>query len=85
MAAGIPWIKTLFLTVAGWLGDNYAEKAEYYTKEAMFATARGITVGYVLNLLILIVVRSDESCLVYTKKCRVELWRRGAYSAGTHS
>lgn len=56
MAVGVPWIKTLFLTVAGWLGDNYAEKAEYYTKEAMFATARGITVGYVLNLLILIVV-----------------------------
>ena len=56
MATGVPWIKTIFLTVAGWLGDNYAEKAAYYTEEAMFATARGISVGYVLNLLILIVV-----------------------------
>ena len=56
MAAGIPWIKTIFLTVAGWLGDNYAQKAEVYTEEAMYATPRGITLGYVLNLLILIAV-----------------------------
>ena len=56
MAMGVPWIKTIFLTVAGWLGENYAEKAEVYTKEAMFATTRGISIGYVLNLLILIAV-----------------------------
>ena len=56
MAVGVPWIKTIFLTVAGWLGDNYAQKAEVYTEEAMYATARGITLGYVLNLLILIAV-----------------------------
>lgn len=56
MAMGVPWIKTIFLTVAGWLGENYAEKAEVYTKEAMFATTRGLSVGYVLNLLILIAV-----------------------------
>lgn len=56
MAMGVPWIKTIFLTVAGWLGENYAEKAEIYTKEAMFATTRGLSVGYVLNLLILIAV-----------------------------
>lgn len=56
MAIGVPWIKTIFLTVAGWLGENYAEKAEVYTEEAMYATARGISVGYVLNLCILIVV-----------------------------
>ncbi len=56
MAIGVPWIKTIFLTVAGWLGDNYAQKAELYTEEAMFATARGITIGYMLNLLICILV-----------------------------
>lgn len=56
MAIGVPWIKTIFLTVAGWLGDNYAHKAEVYTEEAMFATARGITIGYMLNLLICIFV-----------------------------
>ena len=56
MAVGVPWIKTIFLTVAGWLGDNYAEKAEVYTQEAMFATTRNITVGYVLNLAILVVI-----------------------------
>ena len=62
MAIGVPWIKTIFLTVAGWLGENYAEKAEVYTQEALFATTRGITLGYVLNLLILIAV------LCYKKK-----------------
>ena len=56
MLAGIPWIKTIFLTVAGWLGENYAEKAETYTQEAMFATSRGLSLGFILNLAILIVV-----------------------------
>ena len=56
MVAGIPWIKTIFLTVAGWLGENYAEKAEMYTEEAMFAVHRGLSVGFVLNLAMLIVV-----------------------------
>jgi hypothetical protein len=56
MLAGIPWIKTIFLTVAGWLGENYAEKAETYTQEAMFATRRGLSLGFILNLAILIVV-----------------------------
>lgn len=56
MAIGVPWIKTIFLTVAGWLGENYAEKAEVYTKAAMYATTRGISIGFVLNLVLLIVV-----------------------------
>ena len=56
MLAGIPWIQTIFLTVAGWLGENYAEKAETYTQEAMFATSRGLSLGFILNLAILIVV-----------------------------
>ena len=56
MLAGIPWIQTIFLTVAGWLGENYAEKAETYTHEAMFAVNRGLSIGFVLNLAILIVV-----------------------------
>lgn len=56
MLAGIPWIQTIFLTVAGWLGDNYAEKAEMYTEEAMFAVNRGLSLGFVLNLAMIIVV-----------------------------
>lgn len=56
MLAGIPWIKTIFLTVAGWLGENYAEKAEMYTENAMFAVNRGLSIGFVLNLAILIVL-----------------------------
>ena len=56
MLAGIPWIQTIFLTVAGWLGENYAEKAEMYTENAMFATSRGLSIGFVLNIAILIVV-----------------------------
>ena len=56
MLAGIPWIQTIFLTVAGWLGENYAEKAEAYTEEAMFAVSRGLSIGFVLNLAMIIVV-----------------------------
>lgn len=61
MLAGIPWIQTIFLTVAGWLGENYEAKAEMYTEEAMFAVKRGLSIGFVLNLAIFIVV-------VYFKK-----------------
>lgn len=56
MLIGVPWIQTIFLTVAGWLGENYAEKAEMYTQEAMFAVNRGLSIGFVLNLVILAVV-----------------------------
>ena len=56
MLAGIPWIQTIFLTVAGWLGENYAEKAQMYTSEAMFAVPRGLSLGFVLNLLMIIVI-----------------------------
>lgn len=56
MLAGIPWIQTIFLTVAGWLGENYAEKAEMYTEEAMFAVSRGLSLGFVLNLAMIIIL-----------------------------
>lgn len=56
MLIGVPWIKTIFLTVAGWLGENYAEKAEMYAENALFAVQRGLSIGFVLNLAILIVV-----------------------------
>lgn len=56
MLAGIPWIQTIFLTVAGWLGENYAHKAEAYTEEAMFAVNRGLSIGFILNLAMIIVV-----------------------------
>lgn len=56
MLTGIPWIQTIFLTVAGWLGENYAEKAETYTESAMFAVHRGLSIGFVLNLAMLIVM-----------------------------
>ena len=56
MLAGIPWIQTIFLTVAGWLGENYANKAESYTHDAMFAVTRGLSIGFVLNLAMLILL-----------------------------
>lgn len=56
MLAGIPWIQTIFLTVAGWLGENYAEKAELYTENAMFAVNRGLSLGFILNLAIFAVI-----------------------------
>lgn len=56
MLIGIPWIQKIFLAVAGLLGDNYAEKAEYYTDNALFAVGRGLSIGFVLNLAILAVV-----------------------------
>ena len=56
MLIGLPWIQKIFLAVAGLLGDNYAEKAEYYTDNALFAVGRGLSIGFVLNLAILAVV-----------------------------
>ena len=56
MLAGIPWIQTIFLTVAGWLGENYAEKAETYTEATVFAVKRGLSIGFILNLAIFIVL-----------------------------
>lgn len=56
MLAGIPWIQTIFLTIAGWMGENYADKAEMYTENAMFAVNRGLSIGFILNLLIFAVI-----------------------------
>lgn len=56
MWVGIPWIKTIFMTVAGLLGENYANKAESYTHHAFYSVNRGISVGFILNLAILAVV-----------------------------
>ena len=56
MLLGVPWIQSIFLTVAGWFGENYADKAEMYVRTAMFSANRGVSLGFVLNLLILIVV-----------------------------
>ncbi len=56
MLIGIPWIQKIFLAVAGLLGDSYAQKAEYYTDNALFAVGRGLSIGFVLNLAILAVV-----------------------------
>ena len=56
MLAGIPWIKSLFFTVAGWLGSNYADKAEYYAENSLFAVNRGLSIGFILNLAMLAVV-----------------------------
>lgn len=56
MARGIPWIEKIFLAAAGLLGENYEDKAELYTESALFAVNRGISIGFVLNLAILVVV-----------------------------
>lgn len=56
MLIGIPWIKSIFLAVAGMLGENYAEKADMYAEESVFAVSRKLSIGFLLNILILIVV-----------------------------
>lgn len=56
MAKGIPWIQNIFLAVAGLLGENYADKAEMYTENALFAVNRGISIGFVLNLAVFVVI-----------------------------
>jgi len=56
MLIGVPWIKTIFLTVSGWLGTTYAEKAEMYAESAVFAVNRKLSIGFILNLAILGVV-----------------------------
>jgi hypothetical protein len=56
MARGIPWIEKIFLAAAGLLGENYEDKAELYTESALFAVNRGISIGFILNLAILVVV-----------------------------
>ena len=56
MLAGVPWIKSVFFTVAGWLGSNYADKAEYYAENSLFAVNRGLSIGFILNLVMLAVV-----------------------------
>jgi len=56
MAAGVPWIKTIFITMSGWLGEEYADRAELYTENAFFAVHRGISIGFILNLVIFAVI-----------------------------
>lgn len=56
MLANVPWIKDIFMTVAGWLGESYEAKAELYVDNALFAVNRGLSIGFVLNLVIFIVV-----------------------------
>ena len=39
MLIGVPWLQTIFLTIAGWFGELYAEKAEMYVRTAMFSAS----------------------------------------------
>lgn len=52
----IPIIKGIFLSVSGFLGDNFVERANYYMTNSRFGIARGLSVGFVLNFLIFILV-----------------------------
>jgi len=56
MLAGIPWIKNIFFTFAGWLGGTYTDKAEEYAENALFAVNRRLSIGFMLNLAIFAVV-----------------------------
>ncbi len=50
MLLGVPWIKTIFMTVSGWLGEDYADKAETYTENARFAVNRVLSIGFYINI-----------------------------------
>ena len=56
MIIGIPWLQSIFTTVASWLGESYADKAQMYTENAIFAANRGFSIGFLLNLGIFIVI-----------------------------
>ena len=56
MATGVHWIKDIFVHLSSLLGEKYADKAETYTTASLFAVDRGISLGFVLNLLILAAV-----------------------------
>ena len=56
MATGVHWIKDIFVSLSSLLGEKYADKAETYTTASLFAVDRGISLGFVLNLLILVAV-----------------------------
>ena len=61
MISGISWIKGIFLTASSWLGEKYAQKAETYTESGIFAVSRGLSIGFILNLLIF-------SCVILFKR-----------------
>lgn len=56
MATGVHWIKDIFVDISSLLGEKYADKAETYTTSNLFAVDRGISLGFILNLLILAAV-----------------------------
>ena len=56
MATGVHWIKDIFMDISSLLGEKYADKAEMYTTSNLFAVDRGISLGFILNLLILAAV-----------------------------
>lgn len=55
MLIGYPWITKVFLSVSSWLGDAYYQRALIYTSSSRFAVERVLSVGFVLNLLLMMV------------------------------
>ena len=55
MLFNITWMQNIFLTVTNWLGDNYATKAAVFTEKASYAASRSFTIGFGLNLALLVV------------------------------
>lgn len=50
----IPWISHILTFVAGFLGDEYADKVAFYTKDNVYGVNRWLSVGFFLNIVLLI-------------------------------
>lgn len=61
MLTGIAWITPVFIKISGWIGEDYLEKALFYTERSVFSVHRLLSIGFMLNLLIL-------ACILWFKE-----------------
>lgn len=52
MLFGIKWLIPVFVGICDLLGESFSMRALYYTKNLQFAVQRGVSIGFVLNLLL---------------------------------
>ena len=52
----IPWMKGIFLSISMFLGDDFSNRALYYLSEERYSIARVISIGFVLNILLFVLI-----------------------------
>ena len=53
MLLQIPWIKSILTVVAGFLGEEYADKVTFYARNTTYGVNRWLSIGFFLNLVLL--------------------------------